>query len=80
MNLYPKEQNVKHDNVEQRGLGCMTQTTKEGKLVNFLARARRKDDGGKSVSHILRHLKGVSSTKYLHNGVADNGSSKLLQW
>lgn len=74
MTLYPKDPNVKHVDLEQRGIGSMTQTTKEGKLVDFIARARRKDEGGKSISHTLRHLTRESSTKYLHNGVADEGS------
>jgi len=56
------------------GLRCQTQTTKEGKLVNFVARARRKDEGGKSISHILEHLTEASSMKYLHHGIADKGS------
>jgi len=72
--LYPKDPNVKHVDVEKRGLRSMTQTMKEGKLVDFISRARRKDEGGKSISHILRNLRGASSTKDLHNGVADEGS------
>ena len=29
MTLYPKDLNVKHEDVEKRGLGSMSQTTKE---------------------------------------------------
>lgn len=75
MALYPKDPNVKHDYVEQRGLGCMTQTTKERKIVDFVTRARRKYEGGKEVSHILRHLRDASSTEGLHHGVVDEGIS-----
>ena len=35
MTLYPKDPNVKHEDVEERGLGSMAQTTKEGKLVTL---------------------------------------------
>jgi len=42
---YPKDPNVKHEDVEQRGLGSIVQTTKEKKLVEFIAKAGRKNEG-----------------------------------
>lgn len=74
MTLYPKDLNLKHDYVEQRGLGCMNETMKEMKLVEFFVRARRKDEGGNRVSLILKHLICASSTKDLHHGVSDERS------
>jgi len=52
----------------------MTQTTKEEKLIYFVARARKKEGSGKSISQILKHLAETSSTEDLQNGVADEGS------
>jgi len=74
MTLYPKDPNVKHEVVEQRGLGSMTQTTKEGKLIDFVARARKNEGSEKAVSRTLKHLTETSSTDDLHNGVAKEGS------
>jgi len=55
MTLYPKDSNVKHDYVEQRELGCVTQVTKEKLMIEFVARARKekKDGGGKAVPPIM---------------------------
>jgi len=50
MILYPKDPNVKHEDVEQRGLWSVTQTTKEKKLVDFIAKARRKNEGSEKVT------------------------------
>ena len=74
MTLYPKDLNVKHEDVEQRGLGSMTQTMEEGNLIDFVARARKKEGSGRSISRILKNLLETSSTEDLHNGVADEGS------
>ncbi len=80
MTLYPKDLNVKHEDVEQRGLGSMTQTTKEGKLVYFIARVKKKEGSGRSISRILKHLVETYSTRYLHDGVANEGIQVLHQW
>lgn len=50
MNLYPKDPNVKHVDVEKRGLESINQTTKEEKLVDFIARAKNKNGSGRSIS------------------------------
>lgn len=60
MTLYPKDPNV-----EQRGLGSMTQTTKEEKLIDFVAREKKKKGSGRSISQILKHLEKAYSTKIL---------------
>jgi len=74
MIMYPKDPNVKHEDVEQRGLGSMVQT-KEKKLVDFIAKAGRKNEGSeRKTSRTWRHLMGASSTNDLHNGVANEGS------
>ena len=70
MTLYPKDPNVKHEDVEQRRIGSMTQTTKGGKLFDFVARAKKNEASEKAVSRTLRHLTETSSTNDLHNGVA----------
>ena len=70
MTLYPKDPNVKPEDVEQRGLGSMTQTTKKRKLINFVARARKNEVSERSASRILKHLTKTSSIDDLHNGVA----------
>jgi len=44
MILYPKDPNVKHEDVEQRGLGSITQTPKERKLIDFVARDGKKNE------------------------------------
>lgn len=72
--LYPKDLNVMHGYVEKRGLGCMTQTTKERTLVDFFVRSIMKYEGGKTVSHILKHLTCASSMKDLHHGISSEGS------
>ena len=74
MNLYPKDPNVKHEDVEQRGLGSMTQTTKEGKLIDFIVRARKNEVSEREISQSLEHLTETSSTDDFHNGVAKEGS------
>lgn len=74
MTLYLKDPNVKHEDVEKRGLESMTQTTKEGKLIEFIERARKKEGSEKSISQILKHLAEKSSMDDLHNRVADEGS------
>jgi len=74
MSLYPKDPNVKHEDVEQRGFGSMTQTTKEGKFIDFVARVRNKEGSERTISRIREHLKETSSTDDLHNGIADEGS------
>ena len=74
MTLYPKDPNVKHEDVEQRGLGSMTQTKREGKLIKFLARARKNEVSKRSASRILKHLTDTSSTNDLHNGVSKEES------
>ena len=74
MNLYPKDLNVKHEDVEQRGLGSMTQTTREGKLIDFIARARKKEGSERTISRTLRYLTETSSIDDLHNRVSDEGS------
>jgi len=74
MILYPKDPNVKHEDAKQRGLGSIVQT-KEKKLVDFIAKAGKKNEGSeKNISRTWRHLIGASSTKDLHNGVANEGS------
>jgi len=74
MILYPKDPNVKHEDVEQRGLGSIVQT-EEKKLVDFIAKAGKKNEGSeKKVSRTWRHLMGASSTNGLHNGVANEES------
>ena len=74
MIFYPKDPNVKHEDVEQRGLGSIVQT-KEKKLLDFIAKARRKNERSeKKVSRTWRHLMGASSTKDPHNGVANEES------
>lgn len=50
MTLYPKDLNVKHEDVEQRGLGSMTETMKEWKLIDFVARARKNEVSERSIS------------------------------
>ena len=50
MTLYPKDPNVKHEDVEQRGLGSMTQTMKEGKVIDFFSRVRKNEVSGRSIS------------------------------
>ena len=74
MILYPKYPNVKHEDVEQRGLGSVVQTTKERKLVDFIAKAGRKNESERTTSQTWRHLMGSSSADNLHNGVANEGS------
>ena len=74
MTLYRKDPNVKHEDVEQRGIESMTQTMKEGKLIDFVARARKNEGSEKAVSRTLKHLTETSSTDDLHNGVAKEGS------
>ena len=75
MILYPKDPNVKHEDVEQRGLGSVVQKTKERKLVDFVARAGRKnEESEKGTSRTWRHLVGASATDDLHNGVANEES------
>ena len=80
MTLYPKDLNVKHEDMEQRGLGSVTQTTKEGKLIDFVARAGKNDEGSeRAISRTWRHLTGTSSTSDLHNGLQMTGVRVLLQ-
>lgn len=50
MTLYPKDPNVKHEDVEQRGLRSMTQTMKEEKLIDFVPRATKKEGSRRSIS------------------------------
>jgi len=40
-------------------------------LIEFVARVRKKEGCGRSISQILKHLVETSSTKHLHNEVAD---------
>lgn len=74
MTLYPKDPNMKHENVEERGLGSVTQTTKERKLIDFVARAGKNEGSEKEISRTWRPLIGASSTNDLHNEVANEGS------
>ena len=50
MTLYPKDPNMKHEDVEERGLGSVTQTTKEKKLIDFVARAGKNEGSEKEIS------------------------------
>jgi len=75
MDLYPKDPNAKHDYVE-KGTWMYDSNNEGNEDSYFVVRARRKDEGGKVVSHILRHLRDASSTEGLHHGVVDEGSSR----
>ena len=50
MTLYPKDLNVKQEDVEQRGLRSMTQTTNKEKIIDFVTRAKKKEGIGRSIS------------------------------
>jgi len=69
---------VKHDYVEQRELGCMTQLTKEKKIINFVARdMKEKEGGGKEVPPIMERMADASSIGRLHHEVVDERGSPI---
>lgn len=76
MTLYPKDPNVKHGDVEPRGVGSVVQTTKEKNLVDFVAKAGNKNKGSEGrTSRTWKHFLGISSTNP-HNGDANEASPR----
>jgi len=73
MTLYEKDPNVKHQHVEQHGLGWVTQVTKDNMMIEFVARTMKenKDGGGRMTPPITKKHVVVSSIESIHHGIIE---------